>query len=65
MNEVYDHLALHRSVANFVESIVEEVLEGSEENMLVEMENFCEFLLRELTESRRIGRMSVVEPSIN
>ena len=64
-NAVYENLIIRPSVANFVESIVELALDGNDEDMLVEMEDFCEFILRELTESRRIGRMSVVEESIN
>lgn len=65
MNAVYENLVIRSAVANFAESLVHASLHGNVEDIHSEMEQFCCFIMSELTSARTIGRMSAVADSTN
>lgn len=65
MNAIYENLVIRPAVANFAESLVESALEGSVDDVHAELEQFCCFILNELTTARNNGRMSAVADSTN
>ena len=65
MNAVYENLVIRSAVGNFAESLVVSALEGSVDDVHAELEQFCCFILNELTTARNNGRMSAVAGSTN
>ena len=65
MNAIYENMVIRPAVANFAESLVECALEGSVDEVHEELEQFCCFILNELTLARNNGRMSAVAGSTN
>ena len=65
MNAVYENLVIRSAVGNFAESLVVSALEGSVDDVHAELEQFCCFILNELTTARNNGRMSAVADSTN
>ena len=65
MNAIYENLVIRSAVGNFAESLVVSALEGSVDDVHAELEQFCCFILNELTTARNNGRMSAVADSTN